>query len=234
MRAAVILPLLLLAAPASAQRYLSGPGIALRDVLPPAPVAGSPEDAADRATFRATRRFAGTPRWQQAIADTDERVPAILADFTPAAGRTLSTEATPALARLLTRMRGDVASAVRAVKPGYGRRRPFLADPGPICQPREPLAADFDYPSGHTSWGTAASLVLAELMPDRAGPLLARGRDYGESRIVCGAHNASAVMAGRQAAAAVVARLHGDPAFRRDLATAREELDPLRQDARAP
>lgn len=196
MRAAILLPLLLLAAPAAGQRYLSGPGVALREVLPPAPTIGSPEDAADRATFRATRRFAGTPRWQQAIADTDESVPAMLADFSPAAGRTLSVAATPALARLLTRMHGDVAAAVRAVKPVYARHRPFLADPGPVCQSTEMLAKDFDYPSGHTSWGTAVSLVLAELVPDRADAILARGRDYGESRIICGAHNASAIMAG--------------------------------------
>lgn len=222
MRAALLL--LSLATPASGQHYLPVPAVALGDVLPPAPRTGSPEDDADRATFRATRALEGSARWRQAIADVDESVPAMLASFAPAVGRPLSVEATPALARLLTRMRGDVAAAVNAVKPVYARRRPFLVDAGPVCHPRAALANSFDYPSGHTSWGTAVALVLAELIPARATPILARGRDYGDSRIVCGAHNASAVSAGRQAAAAVVARLHGDPVFRTDLAEARAEL----------
>ncbi len=213
------------AAPAEAQRYLTGPGVGLVDVLPPAPVTGSAADAADRAAFRATRAEEGSPRWRQAIGDVDEKIPAMLAGFAPAAGRPLSVEETPVLARLLTRMRGDVAAAVNAVKPVYARKRPFLVDAGPVCQPRAALESSFDYPSGHTSWGTAVALVLAELIPDRADRVLARGRDYGDSRIVCGAHTASAVAAGRQAAAAVVARLHGDAAFRADLDAARAELD---------
>ncbi|MBB4088194.1 glycerophosphodiester phosphodiesterase family protein [Sphingomonas carotinifaciens] len=211
---------------AAEQRYLSGPGVALTGVLPPPPATGSIEDEADRAAFRATRVQEGSPRWRQAIADVDETIPAILTDFSPAAGRPLSARTTPALARLLTRMRGDVAAAVNAVKPLYARKRPFLIDAGSVCQPRAALERSFDYPSGHTSWGTSVALVLAELIPARAGHILERGRDYGDSRIICGAHNASAVTAGRQAAAAVVARLHGDADFRADLDAARVELDP--------
>ncbi len=225
MRAAALLLLAAVASPAAAQRYLDGPGVGLLDILPPAPKPGSAEDEADRAAFRASRTLAGSPRWQQAIGDIDESVPAILADFSPAAGRPLSPAATPALARLLTRLRGDVAAAVNAVKPVYARKRPFLADAGVICQPRRALEHSFDYPSGHTSWGTSVALVLAELMPARSTPILTRGRDYGDSRVICGAHNASAVAAGRQAAAAVVARVHGDAAFRRELEAARVELD---------
>ncbi|MDJ0277571.1 phosphatase PAP2 family protein [Sphingomonas sp. 2R-10] len=228
MRAAGIIALALAStvaiAPAAAQRYLSGPGVALTGVLPPPPSTGSIEDEADRAAFRSTRAQEGSPRWNQAIGDVDETIPAMLADFSPAAGRPLSVRTTPALARLLTRMRGDVAAAVNAVKPRYARRRPFLIDPGPVCQPRAALEHSFDFPSGHTSWGTSVALVIAELIPDRASHILERGREYGDSRVICGAHNASAVAAGRQAAAAIVARLHGDPHFRADLDLAREEL----------
>ena len=228
MRAAALLLLAAVASPAGAQRYLDGPGVGLIDILPPAPKVGSAEDEADRAAFRASRTLAGSPRWQQAIGDVDESVPAMLSDFSHAAGRPLSPATTPALARMLTRLRGDVAAAVNAVKPVYARKRPFLADPGAICQPRPALDNSFDYPSGHTSWGTSVALVLAELIPARSTPILARGRDYGDSRVICGAHNVSAVAAGRQAAAAIVARLHGDAAFRRDLDAARAELDAAR------
>ncbi len=107
MRWAVLLPLLALATPAAGQRYLTGAGVALVDVLPPAPQPGSPQEAADLAMFRATRGLQGSAPWQQAIGDVDESVPAMLADFTPAAGRMLSPDTTPRLARLLIRVRGQ-------------------------------------------------------------------------------------------------------------------------------
>lgn len=72
--------------------------------------------------------------------------------------------------------------------------------------------------------GTSVSLILAELIPTRATALLAQARDYGDSRVICGAHNATAVAAGRQAAAAVIARANGDATFRHDLGIARQEL----------
>ena len=48
-------------------------------------------------------------------------------------------------------------------------------------------------------------MILAELEPDRASDILVRARAYGESRVVCGVHNASAVEGGRIIAAAMVA-----------------------------
>ena len=87
MRVAILLPLLVVATSASAQRYLSGPGVAIEQVLPPAPVTGSGDDNADRATFCVTRAMEGSARWRQAIGDVDETIPAMLTDFTPAAGR---------------------------------------------------------------------------------------------------------------------------------------------------
>jgi hypothetical protein len=212
-----------LAQPSEPDLYLSTSGIDLTEVLPSAPKRGSPRYEADRRTFRETRKLLATPRGTQAVNDVREDVPTMLADFSEAAGRSLTPDNTPALAALLTRMRPDVASAVNAAKNTWRRQRPFLIDRGAICQPREELPS-YDYPSGHASWGTSVALVLAELIPDRATQILARGRAYGDSRYVCGAHNMSAVEGGRFAGASMVARLHGDPAFRRDLETARREL----------
>jgi hypothetical protein len=39
-------------------------------------------------------------------------------------------------------------------------------------------------------------MLLARLVPDRAGDVLARGRNFAESRVVCGVHNLSAVGSG--------------------------------------
>jgi membrane-associated phospholipid phosphatase len=50
-----------------------------------------------------------------------------------------------------------------------------------------------------------AGLILAELVPEAASDVLARARAFGQSRIVCGVHNASAVEAGWMTATAVFA-----------------------------
>ncbi len=75
---------------------------------------------------------------------------------------------------------------------------------------------------------------MAELAPDRATPVLARARAYGESRLVCGVHNQSAVVGGQITAASTLAAVHAVPAFQADLAAAREELARVRSDPATP
>ncbi|WDF74926.1 hypothetical protein [Novosphingobium sp. KACC 22771] len=77
-------------------------------------------------------------------------------------------------------------------------------------------------------------MLLAKLAPDRATPVLARGRAFGESRIVCGVHNASAVEAGRLSATTTLAALDQVPAFRDDFAAAQAEIGALRADPATP
>lgn len=238
-RTALALACLLLAPAAGAadgqdQRYLGDAAPDLVAVLPPAPLAGTPRYETDRKVFRQTRKLAGTPRWQAATEDVKVDVPAMLRNFSCAAGVAMTGENAPRTAALLARLRKDVSHGVSAPKRHYQRKRPFLIDPGPICQPRAELETSFDYPSGHTSWGWAVALTLAEADPPHAGAILARGRAYGESRIVCGAHNASAVEAGRTTAASVVAALHGVPEFRDDVAAARAEIRALRDQRQVP
>ena len=129
---------------------------------------------------------------------------------------------------ILFRYFGRFANTV--LKDQYRRKRPFLRDSGPICIPRDQfLVNSYDYPSGHSMLGWMTGLILAELEPDHAVTILARARAYGESRVFCGVHTASAVEAGRVAAAALVAELHGLPEFRQDQEAAKKELAELRQ-----
>ena len=115
--------------------------------------------------------------------------------------------------------------AAEAAKQLYRRDRPFLHNPGNICIDRNGgIAKSFDYPSGHASLGWTAGLVVAQLSPETATQVLARGRAYGESRVVCGVHNMSAVEAGRTNAAGVFAALQGSAEYRDALDKARAEL----------
>jgi acid phosphatase (class A) len=92
------------------------------------------------------------------------------------------------------------------------------------CDNPENPSTNDSYPTGHGAGGWALALVLAEVAPTRADALLQRGRDFGESRIICGYHFPSDVESARLIAAAGVARLHGDANYRRLLDAARREL----------
>ena len=80
------------------------------------------------------------------------------------------------------------------------------------------------YPSGHASRGWMIALVLSDMVPEKANALLARGRDYGDSRVVCAEHFPSDVEAGRMVGAAVYAAARADPQFASDFAAAKSEL----------
>ncbi len=92
----------------------------------------------------------------------------------------------------------------------------------------EGLRKDGSYPSGHTAIGWAWALILSEIAPEHADAILARGRAYGESRVICNVHWHSDVVEGRFVGAAAVARLHADPAFRADLEAAKAEFAAVR------
>ncbi|MBD8619004.1 phosphatase PAP2 family protein [Sphingomonas sp. CFBP 13728] len=222
MRTLALLAVLTLAtgATASTDYLLDQPMPDLMKVLPAPPKSGSPQNVADRATFRQTRALLGTPRGDMATRDvTDDR----LTVFACAIGRKLDATSSPALTRIFAQM-GDQGMVGRA-KDGFAVRRPYLNDDLPICEPKTAhLAGNGDYPSGHTTSGWSAALILAELMPSRATQILRRGRQYGESRYICGSHSKSAVEAGYMAGSVLVAMLHTSAGFRRDMDAARTEL----------
>ncbi|SDF63761.1 phosphatase PAP2 family protein [Terriglobus roseus] len=114
----------------------------------------------------------------------------------------------------------------------YGNSRPFQTEPefrrivgrdyfnlvtdntvytrGPVMD----LINSPSYPSGHTTYGYTASLVLGLLVPDRYPQMIARGAEYGNSRIIVGAHYAMDVLGGRTLALHDMAHLlANDPAY---------------------
>ena len=76
--------------------------------------------------------------------------------------------------------------------------------------------------------GWTWALILAQAAPDRQDAVLARGRAFMQSRVVCNVHWRSDVEAGGVEGAAVFARLQNEPAFRDDLAAAAAEITAAR------
>jgi acid phosphatase (class A) len=216
----------------TAQGYLAA--AALPDslaLLPPPPAAGTPREAADIAANAAALPLRGSPRWTLAAADNVLDFPFAAGTFSCALDVPISREATPRLYALLRRSLADAGRATGAAKDHYRRPRPFVVNDAPICArdtDRARLVQSGSYPSGHATVGWAWALILTEIAPDRSAAVLARGRTYGQSRVVCNVHWQSDVDAGEVIGAATVALLHADAGFRTDVEAAKSELAALR------
>lgn len=205
-------------------------------LVPPPPAPGSAGYALDEAVSKQALALCGSARFAQAARDADLSFPAGADHFACALGVPIDRQHTPRLYALLERSRIDASAATKAAKNHYRRPRPFTVNDQPTCTPEdEPgLRKNGSYPSGHTSIGWAWALILSEIDPAHADAIQARGRNYGESRLVCNVHWQSDILEGRFMGAATVARLHDDAAFRGDLAAARKEIAAARAQGLKP
>ncbi|NTF46191.1 PA-phosphatase [Rhizobium sp. AC27/96] len=70
------------------------------------------------------------------------------------------------------------------------------------------------FPSGHTTYGFMGSILLAVLVPERYPQMITRASEYGNDRILMGAHYAMDVLGGRTLATYDLAHLlANDPAY---------------------
>jgi hypothetical protein len=114
----------------------------------------------------------------------------------------------------------------------YGDSRPFQTEPsltriiGPDYLnspadnyvynrgPMMDLTDSPSFPSGHTTYGYTGALLLAILVPERYQQMITRGAEYGNDRILVGAHYAMDVLGGRTLALYDMAHLlANDPAY---------------------
>lgn len=199
-------------------------------LLPPPPAKGTPAFARDQAVSRASQKLKSGPRYALASRDADLRFPQVASTFSCALGVPISQQDTPRLYLLLQRSLVDAGLATYAAKDHYKRTRPFVFYKEKTCFPADEasLRTDGSYPSGHTSISWAWALLLSELSPAQADALLARGRAFGENRLICNAHWQSDVLQGRAVAAGTVAVLHANEVFAADMRAARAEIDSLR------
>lgn len=118
-------------------------------------------------------------------------------------------------------------NATKTAKEAYKRERPFVYFGNHTCQPEDEedrLRQNGSFPSGHTSYGWTLALVLAQIAPSHAEAIIKRGYEFGQSRMICGAHWQSDVDAGRLVGAVEYSRLLTIPKFQEDLQKATEEV----------
>ena len=205
------------------------------DLLPPPPQLGSIQFLYDQAQYQWGKMQRDTPRGDQAAADARVGGDGVPNAFSDAFGIKISKETTPEIYKLILNMREDAGDlATRGAKDHYMRVRPFAFYKEMTCNPeqQQELSTNGSYPSGHTAIGWATALVLAEINVDRQNEILERGYQMGQSRVICGYHWQSDVDAARIISAAIVARLHADPAFQAQLAKAKKEFSKLQKDGK--
>jgi acid phosphatase (class A) len=195
-------------------------------LLPSPPPAGSPAFANDEAVKRAAFALRDTPRWTLATSDADLHFPHAAGTYECALGVPIDATDTPHLYALLQRSGRDAGAATRGAKQRYARIRPFALHDETSCAPGDEaeLRHNGSYPSGHTTIGWTWALILSAIAPDHQDAILARGRAFGESRLVCNVHWQSDVLEGRFMGAATVARLQDVAAFRDDSQAAKAEI----------
>jgi acid phosphatase (class A) len=206
-------------------------------IVPPAPTTGDSRFSADMSVFHSTRSLERSPRWTLAQSDDNVSLEGLYKAFSCSLGTTLTRDEAPKTTALITRANTDVSSAANMLKQLYQHPRPYQLDEGNVClspQGKAALERSPDYPSGHTAASWEAGLILSELAPDAITPILARARAFGQSRVVCGVHNVSAVEAGWMTATSIFAAQNTSPMFRADVEAARSELAAIRANSSKP
>jgi len=206
--------------------YFDSTAVDFKRLVGPPPAIGSKQEEVDIAAFRLWQQKEDTPRWALAKADAD----AIPSRFADAMESNISEKTTPILFRLLVRANFDMDAVIRPAKDFYGRLRPYqrfqlehVCGMAAAPTPDTNVKKGNSYPSGHGGYGWLTSFLLAEVAPERAQAILMRGKEFTESRMVCGAHFPTDLAASQVLAAAVVEKLHANTQFQHDMACGQEE-----------
>ncbi|HJQ39958.1 MAG TPA: phosphatase PAP2 family protein [Thermoanaerobaculia bacterium] len=136
-------------------------------------------------------------------------------------GAWFGPDSLPVTADFMARVWSDASYYLWAAKFRFNRVRPYTIEPRlqNLETPNFPA-----YPSGHSSNSWVAAYVYELLLPEQRDLFMQNARDMAYSREILGVHYASDSESGRVFARQFVDRLKQEPAFRKDLEAARQEI----------
>jgi len=167
-------------------------------------------------------------RCAQAQRDAVYSMQTIIDEFGGIFGLEITKEGTPEIYSILQDVCASCDSIYSDAKAYFGRKRPYAYyNEGTIVPEKEEKHRnEGSYPSGHTVLGWTSALLLADInqSPKAMEGLLARGYEFGQSRVIAGYHWQSDVDAGRMAGNVLYQLIRNHERFIEQLAKARAEF----------
>ena len=207
------------AAGQDAKPFSDAKEINLLALLPTPPANDSAQMRAELAeilTLQVTR----TPEMSaRAVADAEENVWRF-ADVID--NPKFTKENLPKFSAFFDRIVETEGAVVDPAKDVWKRPRPHLYSD--LVKPIVPLSKSGAYPSGHTTVGTLMGIVLANMVPEKKAPIMARAWEYGHNRLVGGIHYASDIEAGRIAGTVIAQTITTHDDYKTEYEAAKAEL----------
>ena len=203
-----------------AQPFVDASRVDLSQLLPPPPPNHSPITLEEIGEMKAIQGSRTSAAAQRASADADESI----WRFADAVGDPKFDKAhLPKFSAFFKRVDRTASVVVAPAKVHWARPRPYLLYPD-VIKPIVTPASTGSYPSGHTTFGTMAGIILSQMLPERRAQIMARAHEYGWSRVVVGMHYPSDTEAGRISGTVIAGALAHDAEYRREFEDAKAEL----------
>ena len=198
-------------------------------ILPPFPAFESARFAADQSQHLWGKLMRqDETRSAQAKRDAVYSMQTIIDEFGPLFGLEITKEDTPEIYTILQDVCASCDSIHSNAKAVFNRQRPYAYynEGTLIPEKEEKHRYEGSYPSGHTVFGWTSALLLADInqSPEAMEKLLARGYEFGQSRVIAGYHWQSDVDAGRMAGSVLYQMIRNHERFIEQLARARAEF----------
>jgi len=167
-------------------------------------------------------------RAEQAKRDAVYSMQTVIDEMGPLFGLEITKEGTPEIYTILQDVCASCDSIYSDAKATFNRQRPYAYynEGTLIPEKEEKHRYEGSYPSGHTVFFWTSALLLADINQtiEAMEALLARGYDFGQSRVIAGYHWQSDVDAGRMAGTVLYQLIRSHERFIEQLAKARAEF----------
>ena len=167
-------------------------------------------------------------RAAQAQRDAVYSMQTVIDEMGPLFGLEITKEGTPEIYSILQDVCASCDSIYSGAKAKFNRQRPYAYyDEGTLIPEKEEKHRyEGSYPSGHTVFFWTSALLLADINQTNEAmeALLARGYDFGQSRVIAGYHWQSDVDAGRMAGTVLYQLIRSHERFIGQLDRARAEF----------